>query len=59
MSSFPLTPPGNRNVRAAAQGEVGCTFAARAARAIPGRARKVLAWAGPGGHIEGRPTHPL
>ncbi len=48
MSSFPLLLPGDRNVRAAAQGEVERAFAARAAWAIPGRARKVLAWAAPG-----------
>jgi len=48
MSSFPLLPPGDRNVRAAAQAEVERAFAARARRAVPGWARKVLAWAGLG-----------
>ncbi len=48
MSGFPLSLPDDRNEPAAAQTEVERTFAARAARAIPGRARKVLAWARPG-----------
>jgi len=48
MSGFPLLLPGDRNVRAAAQGEVERAFAARARRAVPGWARKVLAGAGPG-----------
>jgi len=48
MSSFPLLLPGDRNVRAAAQGEVERALAARAGRAVPGWARKVLAWARPG-----------
>jgi len=48
MSSFPLLLPGDRNVRAAAQAEVERAFAARARRAVPGWARKVLAWAGLG-----------
>ncbi len=48
VSSFPLLLPGDRTVRAAAQGEVERAVAARARRAVPGWARKVLAGAGPG-----------
>ncbi len=48
MSRFPLLLPGDRNVRAAAQAEIERAFEGCAARVVPERARKVLAWAGPG-----------
>ena len=48
MSSFPLLLPDDRNVRAAAQAEVERAFEGCAARMVPERAHKVLAWAGPG-----------
>lgn len=53
MNSFPLRLPDVLKEPAAEPAEAGCCFAARAARAMPGRAREALARSG-----EGNPPRP-